>query len=141
MQSDGILKHFALAFVLALIFYFGSFAYIQHRRHFRGPWQVEFVSDAHGQPSINISEPYLQITQRIDFSGQTIAATNLSQTVPFPEAVTNVPFGKMLFQDPTFLPGTVTMSLFGHEIELLPRVLIVDKKEIAWGSQKEIAVK
>jgi hypothetical protein len=30
------------------------------------------------------------------------------------------------------LPGTVTLRLFGHEIELLPRVLIIDRKEHPW---------
>ncbi len=34
--------------------------------------------------------------------------------------------------DTTFLPGTVTFELFGHEIELLPRALIIDRQEHAW---------
>jgi hypothetical protein len=45
-----------------------------------------------------------------------------------------LPFGELLYQDPTFLPGTVTMRLFGHVVELLPRVLTVDKKEYPWQS-------
>ncbi len=47
--------------------------------------------------------------------------------VPYP-----VPFGKCLFMDTTFLPGTVTFQLFGHEVELMPRVLIIDGKENPW---------
>jgi len=31
-----------------------------------------------------------------------------------------------------FLPGVVTMNLLGHEIELMPRTLVIDKKEIPW---------
>ena len=46
----------------------------------------------------------------------------------------------MIFQDPTFLPGTVTLRQFGHEIELLPRVLIIDKKEIPWRAGKTVEV-
>ena len=38
-----------------------------------------------------------------------------------------------------FLPGVVTMNLLGHEIELMPRTLVIDKKEIPW-STKEGAV-
>ena len=34
----------------------------------------------------------------------------------------------------TALPGVITLDLFGHEIELLPRVLIVNKKEVPWQS-------
>jgi hypothetical protein len=36
--------------------------------------------------------------------------------------------------DTTFLPGTLTLQVFGHEIELLPRVLVVDLKEHSWHS-------
>ena len=32
-----------------------------------------------------------------------------------------------------FLPGIVTMNLLGHEIELMPRTLVVDKKEVPWN--------
>jgi len=37
--------------------------------------------------------------------------------------------------DTTFLPGTVAFQLFGHEIELLPRVLIIDHEEHPWHSK------
>ena len=33
-----------------------------------------------------------------------------------------------------FLPGIVTMNLLGHEIELMPRTLVVDKKEVPWST-------
>jgi hypothetical protein len=135
MRSDGIVKHLALTFVIALVFYIASFAWIEHRRTFRGPWEITFVSDASGHPSLAIAQPALNITQSIDFAGQKIAATSMSQKQTFAEAVKEIPFGEMIFQDPTFLPGTVTMKQFGHEIELLPRVLIIDKKEIPWGGQ------
>ena len=36
------------------------------------------------------------------------------------------------------MPGTVTMDLFGHEVELLPRTLIVNKKEVPWKSNTAI---
>jgi hypothetical protein len=34
--------------------------------------------------------------------------------------------------DTTFLPGTLTFRLFSHELELLPRVLIIDHEEYPW---------
>lgn len=49
------------------------------------------------------------------------------QPVPY-----DVPFGKCVFMDATFLPGTITFELFGHEIELLPRALIIDRQEHRW---------
>jgi hypothetical protein len=39
-----------------------------------------------------------------------------------------------------YLPGTVTLELFGHEIELLPRVLIIDRKEHPWKSGTTISL-
>ena len=33
-----------------------------------------------------------------------------------------------------FLPGVVTMNILGHEIELMPRTLVIDKKEVPWDS-------
>jgi hypothetical protein len=32
------------------------------------------------------------------------------------------------------------MDLFGHEIELIPRVLTIDHTEMPWGSNKTIPV-
>jgi len=52
----------------------------------------------------------------------------------------DLPFGKCLFMDTTFLPGTLTMQVFGHEIELLPRVLILDHDEHSWRSEETIVL-
>jgi len=43
-------------------------------------------------------------------------------------------FGRCVFMDNTFLPGTLTFQLFGHEIELLPRVMMIDHEERSWRS-------
>jgi hypothetical protein len=55
--------------------------------------------------------------------------------VPF-----DVPFGKCVFMDTTFLPGTLAFELFGHEIQLIPRVLTIDKQEQPWRSNVIIPV-
>ena len=49
----------------------------------------------------------------------------------------SVPFGECIYQDLMFLPGIVTMNLLGHEIELMPRTLVVDKKEVPWSTVGE----
>ena len=51
-----------------------------------------------------------------------------------------VPFGNCVFMDTTFLPGTITFQLFGHEIELLPRVLVIDRQEHPWRPDTAIAL-
>jgi hypothetical protein len=40
--------------------------------------------------------------------------------------------------DATSLPGTVAFELFGHEIQLLPRVLTIDNQERPWRSNEII---
>jgi hypothetical protein len=38
--------------------------------------------------------------------------------------------------DTTFLPGTLAFNLLGHQIQLIPRVLTIDGKEMPWGSNE-----
>jgi hypothetical protein len=138
-NDDSLMKHLALTAAMAVALYVVSFAWIEHRRTMRGPWQVQFQSDAAGQPSITFHEPALAISETVAFPGEK-TAPNLDVRQQFADATTNVPFGRVIFQDPTFLPGTLTLGLFGHEVEALPRVLIIDKKEIAWTSNGRVEV-
>jgi hypothetical protein len=138
MRSDGLLRHFALAFVLALAGYAVFYFAIENRRTRQGPWQVAFTNNPAGAPTIIIDQPTIGVTNvQITFPGATFGSTNAPCTlrfdqprqVPYP-----VPLGKCLFMDTTFLPGTITFELVGHEIELLPRVLIIDFQEHPWQS-------
>jgi hypothetical protein len=42
--------------------------------------------------------------------------------------------------DTTFLPGTIAFVLFGHEIQLIPRVITLDKQERSWQSGETIVL-
>lgn len=168
MKPDRVLKHIILAFALALIGYAAFYWGIEYRRTRQGPWQVTFTQSASGSPTIVIGQPRLGITNvQIVFARDTYTATNASgvsateplqphnpqspvtshespvtprafgQARPVPYAV---PFGECVFQDTTFLPGTVTFRLFGHEIELLPRVLIIDHEEHPWQPNATITL-
>jgi hypothetical protein len=136
MRPEGPARHFILAFLLALAGYIVFYQGIEHRRTRNGPWRVTFTSGSNNVPTIVIDQPRLAITNvQISFTGETVLATNgpatlvFGQPRPVPYAV---PFGQCVFMDTTFLPGTVTLRLFGHEIELLPRVLVVDRQEHPW---------
>ena len=139
MRPEGILKHIAAALAIAVVFYFVSFTWIERRRAANGPWQVTFRADSAGVPALSISESKLNISQTLRFPRDR-TTPNLSRTVIFGQETPDLPFGEMIFQDPTFLPGTVTMRLFGHQIELLPRVLTIDRKEYPWHSTNGINV-
>ncbi len=138
MKSDGALRHFVLAFLLALVCY-GVFYYIiEHRRTRKGPWEVTFTNSAAGAPTLVINQPKLAITNvQIAFADQPPPPPSSFGTLLFNQARPvpyEVPFGKCVFLDTTFLPGTVTLQLYGHEIELLPRVLVIDHQEHPWLS-------
>jgi len=141
MKRDNPAKHFIVAFLIAVAIYVISYGWIEHRRSRRGPWEVTFREGSNGLPTILINQAKLGITNvQIIFPGETAGSTNpvLPGTLVFdrPKPVPfDVPFGKCIFMDLTFLPGTVTFSnVYGHEIELLPRVLIIDYKEKPWRS-------
>jgi hypothetical protein len=143
MKPNGMARHFLLAFLLALVGYALFYQLIEHRRTRKGPWQVMFTNSATGPPAIIINQSTLGITNvQISFPGE--RATNApSATLLFgqPKPVPyGVPFGECVFMDTTFQPGTVTFRLFGHEIELLPRVLIVDHEEWPWKPNGVIAL-
>ena len=142
MKSTGPLKHFLFAFIIALVLYLVAYKWIEHRRTGNGPWEVRFVVESE-IPAIFINQPKLQIQNvRISFPGENIA-TNFSETMTFAQPRQwpfDVPFGKVIFMDTTFLPGNVTFELFGHEIQLLPRVLTIDRKEIPWRSNTNVSL-
>ena len=141
MRSDGLLKHLAICAVIAVVLYVTVFGWIQHRRTYKGPWEMAFRADAAGTPAILISQTNLNISETILFPGQTVRPGNFSRTLVFGPTPPDLPFGELLFQDPIYLPGTVTMRLFGHEVEVFPRALAVDKKEYPWKSGAVIEVR
>jgi hypothetical protein len=144
MKSSGPLKHFALAFLIAVVVYAAFYNGIEHRRTFRGPWRVAFTNNAAGFPELVVSQPKLRITNlTIDFSNEKLPLINSNSLMVFDiphEVPLPVPFGQCIFMDTTFLPGTVTFNIFGHEIELLPRVLIINKKEYPWQSRTNVTI-
>jgi hypothetical protein len=135
MPSRGPLKHFVLAFIIALVLYVVAYSGCEHRRTRNGPWLVTFTNLSTA-PALVINEPQLNISNvTIAFPGQSALFTN--QTVRFdpPQAVPfDLPFGQCIFEDTTFQPGTIVITAFGHEIQLMPRTLTLDRREHPWLS-------
>jgi hypothetical protein len=135
MKRDGLIQLALGALAGALILYAFTYYLIEHLRTRRGGWQVTFQSDAAGAPSLAVAQPKLGIDGvHFHFPDERIGHTNLAQTIIFDQPITNVPFGNVVYLDTTFLPGSVVLDLFGHQIQLLPRVLLVDRQEIPWRS-------
>ncbi len=139
MQPSGFAKPVLIGLLLAVAIYAGGFAFDQHLRTRRGPWEVTFTSEPSGAPAITVNHPKLNIANlKIVFLGE--AATNVHRTVAFDVPQKQVPFGKVKFEDLTYLPGTVTFDFFGHEIELLPRTLYLNRKAHPWISNESITL-
>lgn len=156
MKRDGILGRAVLVFGIAVLVYVVAYNAIERRRDAKGPWQVTFAQPEGSPASITINQPALGIT---NVQILLVASTNApdeggepsSSKTSLREPVTltfrqarktpfDVPFGKCVFLDTVFLPGTVVLEIFRHQIQLLPRMLTVDGAEHAWQSESKITL-
>lgn len=144
MKSDNLLRHLWVPLLIAVLVYVIFYAGIEHRRTRNGPWEVVFTNNAAGAPTLVINQPKLAISNlRITFPGESHVVSSQSASMEFRqprEVPFQLPFGKCIFMDSTFLPGTIVFDVFGHEIQLIPRTLRIDGKEIPWQSNTEIPV-
>ncbi len=139
MQSDGFLKHLVIAFGLALVGYGLLYGCDRHLRMRRGAWEFTFAASAQGEPTLTIDQPFLGISKvRIVIKEETYEGA--TQRIRFDKPGIELPFGKPMFYDTTYLPGSITMDLFGHEVEVLPRTLILNFKEKPWKSGEVISL-
>lgn len=137
MKSGFTAKSIALLFGAVLVLYVAVFFAIERARHHKGPWEVDFQTYSDGSPVLIVSQAKLGLSDvKIVAHGET--PSNAVGQVSFDQVKRPVPFGKVIYEDLTFLPGVVTFDLFGHEIELLPRTLIADKKLVPWKSGSTI---
>ncbi len=141
-SRDGLVRHVGLAFLLALGFYVLFFNGLERYRVRRGPWLVTFATQSNGVPSVTVAQPRLGVVHySLVFAGETVPPMPAPQTLAFSQPTQRkVPFGRVLFLDTTFLPGTVTLELFGHVVEFLPRVLTIDKQEFRWLAETQQVV-
>lgn len=134
---DRIGRHLLIVFVAVLVFYVAGFWGSEWWRHRRGPWEVTFTISEVGAISLELNQPHLGIARvRLEVNRSADRLPPVTQTVRFTQPADRglVPFGRVKFLDTTVLPGTVTLDLFGNEVELLPRVLVINRQEYAWNS-------
>jgi hypothetical protein len=131
VAQENLPRIFVTAFAIALGVYALSYGCDSHLRQRKGPWEVDFQVATNGEPSLAIRHVRLGVSNvQVSFSGE--RATNAGGTVRFDKPLQPVPFGKVKFEDLTYLPGSVVIEAFGHEVEMLPRTLYVNKAERAW---------
>jgi hypothetical protein len=123
-------KIFITVFLVVLFFYVTVFTLIEHRRITNGPWAVTFTTNA-----LVINQPRLGLTNVQINLPAPVTATNLPTTLIFDENKPTpypVPGGQCVFLDLLYRPGTVVLEIAGHQIQLLPRTLTLDRRETAW---------
>lgn len=132
-QPDNILKHVAIVGVIAVVGYFSLYALDTHLRARKGPWEVTFATETNGTPYLVVNQPALGVRDvKVRFPGEQSPLTNAPVTVRFTEPNTKPAFGELRFQDATYLPGTVTLLAFNHEVEFIQRGLVLDRREQPW---------
>jgi hypothetical protein len=135
----NVLWHFLAAFLLAAIVYSVVFFVDYQLRTRRGPWEVTFTVQPGDTPRLTINQSALGLNNvHIEFPGET--ADTVQETVRFHSPEQPVPLGRVLYEDLTYLPGVVTLELFGHEIELLPRVLYLNRQAQPWRTNTTISL-
>ena len=141
MKPAGISwKSFTVTFVLALIFYALAWTWLSGRQTGRGPWVVEFGTNAAGVPQLVLAQNSLGISNlTVRFAGESLG-TNRPGTVSFTKPQQRTPFGRVAYDDLMFQPGAVALDCFGHVVELLPRQLGLNGQPLNWSNHVEFVL-
>lgn len=142
MNPKSIWKQIALVGVVALIGYFVVFNWVERRRFVKGPWRLTF-SQTNDSPMLIINQTTLGVANVVVVFNGVMATTNVNETVAFGQGRAvpfDLPFGKCVFLDPLFLPGSVACEIYGHQIQIMPRVLTIDGIEHPWTSGETISL-
>ena len=144
MKRDRLARHLLIGFVIAIGLYVTLFWFIEKRRAAQSPWTVWFEVDATGHAKLEISQQSLGLGPvEIRFAAATTNATLARTQVEFrtPKPVPRpMPAGRCLFEDLTFLPGTVALHVAGTDLQMLPRALTIGTNEFSWPQARIIVV-
>ena len=119
---------------VTLIVYVAMFSWVENKRRKSGPWEITFTQ-VDNSPALLINHEKLGLTNITVTFPDATTPTNQTQTVRFQHgqiAPFDLPFGRCIFLDTLYLPGTVTCEVFGHEIQILPRTMTIDRVERPW---------
>ena len=139
MNDEGTkaVRNFGVVFIATLFLYVTIYGGCAAARQRGGPWVVIQGKGAGGEPWVRIAHHRVLGTNEVTlrFPGEVAPArfTNDPYTRIFNTPNTNaLPYGPTPFVDVTFFPGTVAIDVFGHLIEMVPRTLYHDGREIPW---------
>ena len=132
MKAGFTFKSLAVWFVIVLVSYGVVFYSVEYLNHRKGPWEVNFMSDAQGNPAIVTYQPKLDISSvEIIFPGETIPQTNLSQRVIFDRPLRQVPFGSVIST------GYVKNYNYDNRLKYLLPPYMFDSTTAGWHISRE----
>lgn len=114
------------------VLYFAVFYGIEGCRKSKGPWRVTFTTNNAGAV-IEVSQATMKHSTVLRFPGEVVPPTNYPVTIEFDRPKKRAVFGTVIYEDLMQLPGVVTFNFFGHEVELAPRALNVNRRSIPWS--------
>ena len=147
MNDEGskAVRNLIAIFIATLFLYITGYGGCTAVRQRGGPWVVIQGKDPSGQPWMRIAQHRILGDRDVTlvFPGEMAPArfTNDPFQRVFNSPNTNsLPYGPIPFVDVTFFPGTVALDAFGHLIEMVPRTLFVNFREVAWGSETNMTL-
>lgn len=141
MKSPGVTwKSIVSTFIVCLIFYVLAWSWMNRRQTGQGPWEVVFGTNSAGVPQLVIAQPALGVSNvTVRFEGER-AGTNGGGTVAFRKPRMGTPFGRVVYDDLMFQPGSVALDCFGHVVEMVPRNLGLNGQPAQWRSGAEFVL-
>ena len=144
MHRERFLRHVLAAFLLSAVLYAGLYWFIESRRVAHGPWIVSFATNTIGVVGVQIRQESHDLGPvTIRFAAAQPSGSNSLSKIAFdsPKPVPfDVPGGQCVFQDTTFLPGTVVLKFGSTTVQMVQRVLNIGTNEFSWRAGMVIAV-
>lgn len=142
-SHDKLWRHLLTAFLIAVAVYAAAFFLIEKRRVVHTPWVVSYETAATGETIVEVRQESRGLgpaTIKIPSPAPVTPLTRTNVVFGNPQPVPRaMPVGTCVFEDLTFLPGTVVLRVHGVEIQMLPRALTVNTNEFSWAT-REISV-
>lgn len=126
--------------LITLLVYGIVFSWVENKRRKHGPWEITFTQ-VDNSPALLVNHAELGLTNITIVFAEASAPAHLPQTVRFEHgqvAPLDLPFGKCVFLDTLFQPGTVACEIFGHEIQILPRTMTINRVDYPWATTQKI---
>ena len=136
------IKSALIFFAILIPAYFLVFHGIERTRTASEPWRLTFMVDSNQIPALRIQQSNLGVESIVlRFPDERATNAPFESLLLLDRPQPPLPFGTRLSEDLMFLPGVETLDLFGHEVEIAPRVLVLNRKEIAWSSNAVLELK